>query len=126
MEIEVPVDEDGYSTFQCSFCNDYFKLIFSDYDEYVAVQLWCPCCGFISESYWTEEVIDLLEAKMQNLIAESFSKIGAKIPKKDATPIKKDFLDMQIFQLPCCGKNIKLRNIGVYYCPFCGVNLDGN
>lgn len=145
-EISIPSDKDGFCLMQCPLCAGFFKLTPSDFEAEDVIQIWCPNCGLKSENYFTEDVIDLALIMGRNMavdvIHNSFKKIEKKSGKKNfSLKINKrpshqhenpiiagiELLDIQKYK--CCRREAKIKPIVKLigsYCPFCGVNDDGN
>ena len=141
IEIDIPSDDDGYILLQCQFCGTYFKIPTEDLENDALLDIYCPGCGLISESYLTEDVIELTHAMAHNyamdMIYGAFRKLerkskkgtiqvkaGKKPPQKDEGPIKSGIDALEITRFNCCKKNAKIKpllKITGCYCPFCGV-----
>ncbi len=67
MEISIPTDDDGYALLQCEHCSNFFKAIPSDIEDDGILDLFCPACGLTSESYATDEVLELAYSMAQNI-----------------------------------------------------------
>lgn len=141
LSISIPTDDDGYVLLQCPKCGEYFKLTLADCKSDDIFQIWCPYCGLVSESYFTDEVKELASTMVKNLAIDliytemktferqlnskylSF-KAGKKPERDPELPIvsKIDTLEIQTYK--CCNKSAKItpsaKIIGTY-CPFCGV-----
>ena len=59
MQITIPNDNDGFTLLKCELCGGYFKLRPSEIQDDSVIYVWCPNCGLLSESYITDDVIDL-------------------------------------------------------------------
>lgn len=141
MTIEIPSDNDGFVLLQCPLCGDFFKVRPNDYEDDGVLELHCPSCGQISDSYMTEDVIDLAMAMAQNYATEliynemkkwekqfnkGFLKFSAgKKPKPEhESPIRATIEALTISSFHCCSRDAKVKpmyKICGCYCPFCGV-----
>ena len=70
-EISIPSDNDGYVLLQCENCGEYFKCTPQDVESDEILNIYCPSCGLISESYFTEDVIQLANAMITNYIQDT-------------------------------------------------------
>lgn len=140
-EVQIPCDNDGYVLMQCPKCGSIFKLRPSDiYDDSV-LQIWCPACGMISDSYFTDDVIDfamvlaknhlmdMLHEEMKNLERHTRGgsvsfKAGPK-PKEDLPkplmPAVAALIEVECDQCHKASKVQPLLALSKYNCPFCGV-----
>ena len=79
MEISIPTDDDGYVLLQCEHCGNYFKAMPSDVKDDGVLEVFCPCCGLVSENYATEDVIELALSMAQNwamdMVYDTFKKM---------------------------------------------------
>lgn len=144
LEISIPTDNHGFCLLQCPLCTRFFKLTPTDIEAEDVVQIWCPNCGLKSDNYLTEDVIELALAMTKNVmmdeIFKSFKKLerktknlSFKVHKKPApeheNPIIAGIELLDIHKYSCCKKEAKIKPIIKLigcYCPFCGVNDDGN
>lgn len=146
MEISLPADNDGFILFQCPLCGEYFKLCADDIHADDTLEIWCPCCGLISDSYLTDEVIELAQTMALNLTnkllfqemkewernikGKGISFKAGKQPEPQAeTPIASLIEALEIVSFACCKKEAKVKplvRICGCYCPYCGVQCDGN
>ncbi|WP_031552712.1 anaerobic ribonucleoside triphosphate reductase [Oribacterium sp. FC2011] len=137
--ISIPTDKDGYVLLQCPLCCCHFKLNISDIES--ISEIFCPGCGMKSDSYITNEVIELAQAKVINQFEEEIYSIFKGIEKKTRgkmisikagekpkpspeKPIRNKVEAMDIAYFTCCDKTCKVKNIRKMmgcYCPFCGV-----
>ena len=139
--IEIPADEDGFILFECPKCNEQFKVRPQDYEDDGVAEIWCPSCGLTSESYLTEDVVELAKAKLINAamdeLHKGFKKLerrthgeavsfkAGKNPKHEVENRLEAKIDaLEVVKLECCGREVKIPPLdlsSVYYCPFCGV-----
>lgn len=141
LTITIPADDDGYILLQCEHCGEYFKVTADDFEDDRVLNIHCPACGLISQSYITEDVIELANAKVTNYaldqIYKEFKKLekstknsivsfkaGAKPKHLSESPVRSGIEALQIVSFPCCHRSAKikplLRMTGCC-CPFCGV-----
>ena len=141
MEISIPTDDDGYVLLQCEHCGNFFKITPSDIEDDGVLEIFCPCCGLISENYATEDVIKLALAMTENVAMDIVydtleemerqfrnSPIDFKMSKrpqrKAENPIRSGIEALKIVTFPCCKRAAKIKpllNMTGCYCPFCGV-----
>lgn len=140
-EIKIPSDDDGYILLQCEHCGGFFKCIATDIEDDSVLNIYCPSCGLISESYLTEDVIELAMTKVENyatnMIYDAFKgfefknkqnnvvnfKTGKKPELKHENPIYSSIEALEINYYPCCKRSAKINSLlkmSASYCPFCG------
>ena len=66
IEIGIPADNDGFVLMQCPLCGDLFKLRPQDVNDDDVLEIHCPLCGIVSESYFTQDVIEFALKKAAN------------------------------------------------------------
>lgn len=141
-EISIPSDDDGYILLQCQHCGTFFKCTVKDLEDDSIIQLHCPSCGLVSESYLTEEVINLASAMAENyamdMIYNAFKKMeqhnssksmikfsaGQKPKHKSEDPIRTGIDELTVKNYLCCNRSAKIKPIlkmSGSFCPFCGV-----
>ena len=140
-KISIPSDDDGYILLQCEHCGTFFKIPAEDMENDALLDLYCPGCGLVSESYLTEDVIELAQAMAQNytmdMLYDAFKDLERKtkrgivrfragMPPKyeDENPIRSGVEALDITRFSCCKKNAKIKpllKMTGCYCPFCGV-----
>lgn len=141
MTISIPTDDDGYILLKCPKCGTYFKETPADLQDDRLLYLFCPSCGLTSDSYITDDVLELALAmannrvmdmihdelkKMERQTRNSMIKFKAGKPPKHEheNPIRSGIEAMEVVSFPCCKRTAKikplLRMTGCY-CPFCGV-----
>lgn len=146
-EISIPTDNDGYILLECSYCGAYFKLTVPDCQDDDLLHIWCPCCGLISESYLTEEVIELATVKAKNIALNYFYdsikklertnksnsiikiKAGKRPEHERENPLYTRIDELTEYYYKCCKRNAKispLQRMSASFCPFCGVIDFGN
>jgi hypothetical protein len=142
LEISIPADDEGYILLQCSHCGSFFKITSEDLKDESVFNIYCPCCGLISDNYYTEDVIELAQTKVYNLamdmIYDAFKdmerhnssksavkfKAGNKPKHEHENPIRTRIDELKIMQYDCCHRSAKvspLIQMSASYCPFCGV-----
>ena len=90
MEISIPADDEGYVLLQCPKCGEKFKLTPTDIESDEVEDIYCPLCGLTSESFWTDDVFELAQAKMLKSVhgksakrIKSFGKKNSKLHDAD-------------------------------------------
>lgn len=145
IEVSIPADENGFILLQCPKCGEYFKLPASDIQSNELRDIYCPLCGLASDSYWTDDVIKLAQAKALNYVLDnlydemkklerstrnSIIKIQANKPDYEEEIGIKSTVDAgKIVKFDCCDKKAKIRHLLDYcgcYCPYCGGKQDGD
>lgn len=140
LEISIPADDDGYVLLQCEHCGTYFKISADDDENDEILHVFCPSCGLISDSYVTEDVLELAEKMVHNvamdMIYDAFKnlernnnrfikfKAGSKPNHEPESPIHSGIEALEIAEFSCCRRNAKIKpllKITGCYCPFCGV-----
>ena len=66
--ISIPSDEDGCVLFQCPNCGELFKVAVDEYESDSVLDIHCPLCGLISDSFFTPDVIALALSKTANVV----------------------------------------------------------
>lgn len=72
--IEIPCDNNGYVLFQCPQCGELFKVQPLDVENDAVLHIYCPACGLTSDSFLTEDVLELARAKALNWANEQIGK----------------------------------------------------
>ena len=145
VSVSIPTDDEGFVLLRCPKCGEYFKIISQDVDSNEVIEIQCPLCGLVSDSYWTDDVVELAQVKALNMALESFYgemkklerktrnsfiKVKAdKLEQNEELPIKSSVDSMEIVDLKCCNKTIKIRQLLKFcgcYCPYCGGYTDGS
>lgn len=142
--IAIPSDKEGFVLLQCSHCGEFFKLQVGDICADDVIEIWCPCCGLKSDSYLTEDVIQLVLKKARNYamdkLHEDFKKLeqksrrslvsfkaGKKPSHREEYPIQTGIESMETVYYDCCKRKAKTKALYILcgsYCPFCGVRHD--
>lgn len=140
--IQIPCDDDGFVLMRCPQCGELFKLRPADYEADDVAEVFCPSCGGVSESYLTDDVIELAEAIAMNSVMESIHKgmkqlerrtrsktvsfKAGKPPKKETEPALKPSVDaLTVATCESCSRQSKispLLKMSAFICPFCGVS----
>lgn len=145
IKIPIPTDDDGFVLLQCPKCGEYFKLSPDGIESDDFLDIYCPLCGLVSDTYITEDVIDLAKAKALNKVLGDFYdemnklerktrnsiiQVKANKPQKEEEiPIKSTIDSMEIVDFECCNRQCKIRHLLNYcgcYCPYCGGQKDGS
>lgn len=141
IEISIPTDDSGYSLLKCFHCGTFFKITPTDFEDDRVLSIYCPSCGLTSDSYITEDVLDLAltmaKNKAMDIIHDEFKKMERKFKKAPVTfkagkkpkhepekPIRSSIEALEITTFPCCIRTAKIKpmlKITGCYCPFCGV-----
>lgn len=140
--IKIPCDEDGFVLLQCPQCGEFFKLRPNDYESDDVLEVCCPACGIVSDSYLTEDVVDLAMTIAKNKAFEAIRKEMKKLerqtkgkavsfkagrpPRPDDEPVLQPSIDaLAITTCRHCGMQSKvsrLLSMSMYVCPLCGVS----
>ena len=70
LEFFIPADDDGYILLQCGHCGEYFKLTAEDCENDDILRIVCPACGLESETYLTDDVIQLALTMADNYVMD--------------------------------------------------------
>ncbi len=143
IEFNIPADADGYVTFQCSFCDNTFKLHVDECQDDDLMEFFCPYCGLVDEpsEFLNDEIIQLVIDKAENLMIDIMNNFtsdlersfrgnsmvqvkSSKIDKKGEKEVFEADSEEIITTLSCCGKYLKIpysaKESGII-CPYCGV-----
>ena len=142
MTISIPVDDEGYVLLKCEHCGTFFKGTPSDVQDDGVWQIFCPSCGLVSDTYITEDVLELAMKMTINLvndmIYDAFKdlerqtrgnsmvkfKAGKRPVHESEDPIRSGIEALEICTFPCCTRTAKIKpllKMTGAYCPFCGV-----
>lgn len=141
MEITVPPDDDGYILLQCPNCGTFFKVTSTDIEDERILEIFCPSCGLVGDSYVTKNVIELALLMAQNvamdMVYSEFKKLERQLNKGSVTfkvgrrpkhehenPIRSGIEALEVVMFPCCKRKSKIKpmlKMTGCYCPFCGV-----
>jgi predicted RNA-binding Zn-ribbon protein involved in translation (DUF1610 family) len=137
-QIQLPQDADGFTTFQCPYCREEFKL---RNDEVIAAesnQLYCPICGLTNSmnTFYAKDIyekaLEIAEEAMYEMINKAFGGMkSSKHLKIDYKKVKVDrnktLMDrnytLHVVDVSCCNVQVKVRKIDEFvgiYCPYCG------
>lgn len=139
-QISIPTDEDGFVLLKCPLCEELFKLKPGDYRDDSVFAIYCPNCGLTSDSYITDDVLELgmnmVENYANELISKKFKelerktrgsmvkiKVNSKTKKKSEQPIVLTVEALEKKTYPCCKMDAKIKPIlkmSGSYCPYCG------
>lgn len=142
-KINIPSDDDGFVTFQCSFCSGSFKLTTEDFQSDDVIYIFCPYCGLQNEGneLLTDEVLEQAHIIAQNYMNSTINKFvdgleksfrrnkhisfkpGKKLGMED-DKVLFEREEMEIVQPTCCKRPVKTKSLEAslgIYCPFCGV-----
>lgn len=59
MSISIPTDDEGYVLLKCEHCGNFFKGTPDDLQDDGVLHVFCPSCGLISDSYITDDILEL-------------------------------------------------------------------
>ncbi len=142
MSISIPTDDEGYVLLKCEHCGNFFKGTPDDLQDDGVLHVFCPSCGLISDSYITDDVLELAIKMAKNyandLIYDAFKdlerhnrknsmikfKVGKKPHHEAEDPIRSGIEALEICTFPCCKRSAKIKpllKMTGAYCPFCGV-----
>ncbi len=65
-QINIPSDEEGFVLLKCPLCGEVFKLQPGDLEDDSVFEIYCPACGLVSDSYITDDVIELGMIMVEN------------------------------------------------------------
>lgn len=144
--IEISPDSDGFIPMECPLCGERFGLRAEDIEDDEVLEIRCPHCGIVSESFVTPEIIELAEARLANLalglIHDEMEKLerttkgkaieikAGRKPHEEPEPIlAAEVNSLQEVQCDNCGRAAKVSAVlafSVFVCPCCGVsNIHG-
>lgn len=142
----IPLDDDGFVTLQCPFCDKHFKTSGGDFEDDSIYELFCPYCGLVAEpsDFLSDEAIEkgmrLAENHMYEILNGFKKDLEKTFKNNDFIKIKtgpefkmnaqKTIIEsdnIESYQLVCCQRTIKASLIDdTLYCPFCGGETHGN
>lgn len=146
IHFSIPLDDDGFVTLQCPFCNKHFKISGADAEDETNFELFCPYCGLVTgpNNFLSDEVKEKALRLVENYLYEMLNgftdNIDKMFKKNDFIKVKKSSKfemnspkiivesdNMETYKLPCCERKIKASLIDDnMYCPFCGGETYGN
>lgn len=144
VEIELPVDEQGFCDVKCNNCGENFKLYPNDINDDRVLFLYCPACGLQISNFLSEGAFELAQIKLHNKANEFIYNQLKDIEKnfknslfsfdagKKPDAIYERHLTSNIdsfekIKYLCCKKEAKIKPLLKFtgsYCPFCGVKYD--
>ena len=68
MTISIPTDDEGYVLLKCEHCGTFFKGTPSDVQDDGVLRIFCPSCGLVSDSYITDDVLELAMNMTKNIM----------------------------------------------------------
>lgn len=139
--ISIPSDEDGFVIMQCEHCGEFFKCTPSDIESEEVFNIYCPQCGLVSDSYITDDVMELAKVIVNNYandmindflhgLEKKFStgtikfKAGKKLKHEHEGSIYSSVDSLVEKHFNCCNRSAKINpllKMSASYCPFCGV-----
>lgn len=144
VKIGIPTDEEGFFTFQCSFCSEHFMLDSEEFQDDCVIEIFCPYCGLKDKTngFLTDEIEEHMQQvaiNMGNEILNDWAKglekqfknnknitfkTGKKLPVNEPKTLYEKENIMELVFFDCCNHKAKTKNMGIYgklYCPYCGV-----
>ena len=141
LTISIPTDDEGYTLLKCEHCGTFFKATPSDIQEDGVLRIFCPSCGLVSDSYITEDVLELAQNITKNIMNDMFYdmfkrlerqskrgaiqfKAGRRPSHEPEDPIRSGIEALEICTFLCCTRTAKIKpllKMTGAYCPFCGV-----
>lgn len=140
IRIPIPTDDDGYVLLKCEHCGNFFKVMPSDAQDDRILYVYCPSCGLTSESYVTDDVLELVENMTENIANDLFYeavkkleqsnsknfkvKAGKRPAHKNENPLHSGVEALETSTFLCCNRIAKIKpllKMTGAYCPFCGV-----
>lgn len=141
-QIRIPTDEEGFVLLKCPLCGELFKLKPEDYQNDSIFAVNCPGCGMVSNSYLTDDIVELgitmAENHASDIISNEFKKIerttkGSMISfkmtqkprEKKERPIMLTIEALEKKMYSCCKMEAKIKPIlkmSGSFCPYCGVS----
>lgn len=141
ISLSIPTDDDGYVLLRCEHCGTFFKGMPSDIQDDGVLRIYCPSCGLTSDSYITDDVLELAQNTAKNIVSDmiyemfkdlerqsknSFVKFKAgRRPRHESEgPIRSSIEALETCTFPCCARTAKVKpllKMTGAYCPFCGV-----
>lgn len=144
VKVSIPADDEGFVTLQCPFCSEHFKLDAGEIQDDSVIDIFCPLCGLKDEAsaFLTDDVREHMQQiaiNMMNGMLNDWTrslekqfrgsknmtfKAGKPLPHDEPKSLFEKECDMEIVELDCCKRKVKLKNPNVHgkvYCPYCGV-----
>ncbi|MEK5520860.1 TFIIB-type zinc ribbon-containing protein [Heyndrickxia sp. FSL W8-0423] len=143
--LSIPLDDEGFVTLQCPFCNCHFKITGTDAMDESVYELFCPQCGLVAEpnDFLSDEVIERAMRLAENYVFESLNDFQNNVNKSfknnkfvkvktgpefkmNSPKIIVESDNMETYSVPCCERLVKTSLIDdTLYCPFCGGETHG-
>lgn len=143
LEFEIPCDNEGYVLLQCPKCGELFKAKPSDIESDSVLHIYCPSCGLISDSFLTDDAIDLAMAMASNWALTRLGEELKKITRNAGTHGSPVSLELKTkweeepetrlmpsvealisATCPDCGRTARISPLlamSSHTCPFCGI-----
>lgn len=145
IEFSIPLDDDGFVSLQCPYCNETFKITGGLANEENISQLCCPYCGLFKEpnSFLTSDVIEqariLAYNNMVKILNKGLKKMESSFKNNKCMTFKKgkdieqneekeliEPNNLQLLKVKCCNTEIKIFiTNSVAYC-VCGGFVDAD
>ena len=142
LELEIPCDNEGYVLLQCPKCGELFKARPSDIEDDSVLHIYCPSCGLTSDSFLTDDAVELATAMTSNWALEQLDKEFEKMARKakahkspislelktkweevPETPLMPSVEALVSETCPDCERTAKISPLlamSSHTCPFCG------
>jgi hypothetical protein len=127
ISLSIPTDDEGYVLLRCEHCGTFFKGMPSDIQDDGVLRIYCPSCGLTSDSYITEDVLELAQNTAKNRVSDmiyEMFKAGRRPRHESEDPIRSSIEALDTCTFPCCARTAKVKpllKMTGAYCPFCGV-----
>lgn len=137
-EIELPQDEDGFTTFQCPYCKEQFKLRNDEFMNSERNHIYCPICGLTNaiSTFYTKDVYEKVEEIAEKAIYEMLNEAFGGMKSNEYFKVDFDEFScdqnkilsdknysLKVADIGCCEVHVKVRGIDKFigvYCPYCG------
>ena len=148
LNIDIPLDQDGFIEMECDFCKERFMLHKDVYQDEKYLHFFCPICGLPNNinTFYCPEVLEKAGQIASNYMMTEVDKMlknafkGFRTSKKSGITISVDIPEQEkpreiyehnniydIDDKKCCKVLVKISSfskmIGTY-CPICGVQKD--
>ncbi|MEI3610175.1 hypothetical protein [Pseudogracilibacillus sp. SO10305] len=137
-KIDIPLDEDGFFSMQCPYCNNRFKINGQYFKTLDKDEVFCPICGLANKvsTFYTKETIDLSMSIAKNyaeeIIYNAFKGFNSKrrtkgIIKtkgfKKPSPIVESLYEnddtLIMAHKECCNVKLKVTVLDKWLTPYC-------
>lgn len=137
-KIDIPLDEDGFFSMQCPYCNNRFKINGQYFSTLDKDEIFCPICGLVNKvnTFYTIETVDLSMAIVKNYAEEmiynafkgfnsrqgskSFVKIeGLKKPPQIEESLYENDDTLIMVKKECCNVKLKVTILDKWLTPYC-------